>query len=45
MIITLGLLKIFRIIKDDLAFYHGLVELTDNINLQVQNCHIMIEDA
>ncbi|KAM3146575.1 hypothetical protein pb186bvf_001544, partial [Paramecium bursaria] len=45
LIITLGLLKIFRIIKDDLAFYHGLVELTANINLQVQNCHIMIEDA
>ena len=44
LIITLGLLKIFWIIKDDFAFYSGFVELKANINLNVQNCRIVIED-
>ena len=44
LIITLGLLKIFWIIKDDFAFYRGFVRFEDNINLNVQNCRIVIED-
>ena len=44
LIITLGLLKIFWIIKDDYAFYIGYIELGEDINLNIQNCKIIIED-
>ena len=44
LIITLGLLKIFWIIKDDYASYSGFVKLGEDINLNIQNCKMMIED-
>ena len=42
--ITLGLLKIFWIIKNDFAVYNGFVSIKNNINLNIQNCKIIIED-